>query len=271
MLEKFWQPFLYNGHSNLILGFLAHQEQSCGYTCGNGYAQTCRSVASSTSLLTGICPGGGSAINYAFKTIPFPVGSSIVANYTIQAPLFQLVYQPSDLTSTPPGFPMATAAPTSSPSSTDVQNSTIISANSTGTRLSAGAAAGIGVGGAVAVMIVAILSYLLWRSKRKSKTLPTVINSTTTPMTPYSYYSQPYEGAHTPAPSYVYSELSPEDSRKPQEFSSSTTAPVELSAADSNWVQSQAPGAQLPSELEHVSRDHQKVLGLGGIGRTAGQ
>lgn len=175
-------------------------------------------------------------------------------NFTIKAPLFQLVYQASDTTTT--GSPSTiSAAITSSTRSSNITDS---DANKS-TRLPTGAIAGIGVGAAVALFLIALLSYLLWRSQRKRKARSPEGDG---PVTSMSQLAQIHESVNTPQ-SYVYTELPPQDGGKPQELSSAPKGPVELPASDASWTRSSsAPGPI------YSPRDQQKVLGLG---RRAGQ
>ncbi|KAH6652174.1 hypothetical protein BKA67DRAFT_660936 [Truncatella angustata] len=221
-----------------------------GYTCViQTRDQTCVSVARSTSVLTGTCPGGSSTISYAYKSLPFAYSSSIMDNFTIMAPLFQLVHQPSDTMTT--GTPsVISAATTSSTSSSNISGPNV----STGTRLSVGAAVGIGVGIAVAVFLIGLLSYLLWRSQRKRKAHSAQGNG---PVTTTTQFPQMQESVYTPE-SYFYSELPPQDGGKPQELSNIPKGPVELSAGDGNWTRSRSS-----AEVIDGLRDQQKVLDMG--------
>ncbi|KAH7014428.1 uncharacterized protein B0I36DRAFT_210377, partial [Microdochium trichocladiopsis] len=135
-----------------------------GYTCAyvsNG-AQTCQSVASNRAVVTtGTCNLNRDNIAFSPKTIPFlatitaaqqqPVLAT-VTTYTLQAPLFQLVYRSSDSASfpaiTPPsqqtdllgGLP----TPTTLPGGGGIQGPA--TSSNAGPRISLGAAVGIGIG-----------------------------------------------------------------------------------------------------------------------------
>ncbi|KAK6080485.1 hypothetical protein SCUP515_03504 [Seiridium cupressi] len=261
-----------------------------GYDCAvlSSSDQTCVSVASSTSVLTGTCPGGGSTVTYAYKSLPSAYNNSIMDSLTLLAPLFQLVHQASDITTTassagPSNTPnpdadtgthSATGAITlssASPSNTQGPES------STGTHLSTGATAGIGVGVAAAVILIAILSYLLWRSRRKSKVHYVGSSGPGTPMTQYPQTL----GGTDDSSTRVYPELShgsggdpqygqqysretqygsqQQYGNQPQELSDAPKLPAELSASYTSLARYSPP-----AEVIHGDKDNQKVLRLSG-------
>ncbi|KAJ5903045.1 hypothetical protein N7504_005428 [Penicillium tannophilum] len=129
---------------------------ACGYTWdGTESAQTCYSDYSTGSFPAVHCSSGTSN-GFSYLTVPLtavasasvPASVSIVtiASVRVNAPLFQLMYQTTDLqvssTSTSGSTTVGKATSTAAPSATSISSSS----------LSTGAKAGIGVGAGVGVL-----------------------------------------------------------------------------------------------------------------------
>ncbi|KAH7025001.1 uncharacterized protein B0I36DRAFT_387393 [Microdochium trichocladiopsis] len=152
-------------------------------------AQTCTRVATTGSVLTALCEAGAMAV-MAEQTVPFVVTDSqgattAVRALDVKAPLFQLVFQASDL----PGFvsssSKATTSTTLSPGSSSSiptqTGSTTLSptgsspdASGAAPALSNGQVAGIAVGatlGAVGLVggLIMALCYKRWKRRQESK------------------------------------------------------------------------------------------------------
>lgn len=165
--------------------------------------QSCQLIASTrTAILTGTCRDDGANIAFSQKTIPLTTTlttgatttAMVISAYTLNAPLFQIVYQASDtgmvdsatttslsrlaigssIASTPSSIQSTHSSTSSTSSSTisslGIQSSTTSTATQISTTLSPGVAAGIAVGGTAAVLIIALLAILYWRAKRRGKT-----------------------------------------------------------------------------------------------------
>ncbi|KAL1877888.1 hypothetical protein Daus18300_002241 [Diaporthe australafricana] len=117
--------------------------------------QKCAVSISSSTIATAQC-SGGDAIDLATLSIPYTTTQSssvaTISTFTAIAPLLQLMYQSSDV---------STASTTGSSSSSDT-------ATSSGQGLSTGAAAGIGVGVGLGVVILAVAAFWFWRARRKN-------------------------------------------------------------------------------------------------------
>lgn len=198
-----------------------------GYSCVIQAAtiQTCqRMIGSSSSILTGTCPGNNQAIDYVYKTMPYTYTSSsqvtIMSVFTAYAPLVQLVHRSSDLASVATASSSATSVQSGKPTatSTTMASSTVASGNSSTGSLSPGATAGIGIGAAIAVVIIAVLSFFIWRLRRRrpqavDSSLPHVGSGQYNPTTfaPTAHYpTTPFEP--------MVSELAPKVDRKPSEL-----------------------------------------------------
>lgn len=152
---------------------------------------------------------------------------STVNNFTLFAPLFQLIHQPSDLTTADAGTIASNGI--SIPAASATSNQT--SSNQSTSGLSTGAAVGIGVGVAAALAGMLVLAYFAWRSKRR-RGMPSIPEE--------AYQSQvytPWTGQHEPQPPQAQSELSSNNSKAPQEFSSNIE-PSELDGSS----EIQSPG-----------------------------
>lgn len=129
-------------------GFFCYGEQKCAL-----------SISSST-VPTAHC-SGGSTVDLATLSIPYTTTESssvaTISTFSVYAPLLQLMYQSSDVSTTTSSSSSIT--PISSGTETDSSGSR---------RLSTGASAGIGVGVGLGVVIVAGAAFWSWRMKRKN-------------------------------------------------------------------------------------------------------
>ena len=137
-----------------------------GYVCGGSNdAQTCSSVAQSGSTVPVITCSEGSSQGYTYLTIPMTetktgisssasrVGEFAISSFEVLAPMIEIRWQSSDL-------------PTSTPTHTQAKSTSSHSAApSSGSGLSTGAKAAIGV--VVPVAAIAILAgiFFFWRRK----------------------------------------------------------------------------------------------------------
>ncbi|KAF7540903.1 hypothetical protein G7054_g1006 [Neopestalotiopsis clavispora] len=168
-----------------------------GFSCtlDKNEKQTCVTIVMSTSITTATCPGqdSGQPSIFHYKTLPSSVPSSTITsdsaimpgsvanNFTLLAPLFQLVYQPSDLTTAAdaPAATFSNGASHATATSSGVTNQTASELGTTG-RLSTGVAAGIGIATTAALLGLLVLAYFAWRSKRRKRD-PEMIQSTAYP------------------------------------------------------------------------------------------
>lgn len=129
-------------------GFFCYAEQKCAL-----------SISSST-VSTAQC-SGGRAVDLATLSIPYTTteNSSIttISTFSAYAPLLQLMYQSSDVSTT-------TSSSSSTTSSSKGQGT-----NSSGSQgLSTGASAGIGVGVGLGVVILVGAAFWYWRVRQKN-------------------------------------------------------------------------------------------------------
>ncbi|KAI1393701.1 uncharacterized protein F4822DRAFT_424164 [Hypoxylon trugodes] len=139
-----------------------------GYACSRGiFGNTCVTEYTSTSIPTATCESGVTA-SFQYLTIPFVANITgsvkYASTFTALAPLFQLNYQSSDISSTSNTERTATSA--SSTASLPVV--TIPRSDSQQSQsLSAGARAGIGCGVGLGVILLGIIAFCLIRSWRR--------------------------------------------------------------------------------------------------------
>ncbi|ETS87022.1 hypothetical protein PFICI_00850 [Pestalotiopsis fici W106-1] len=214
-----------------------------GFSCtlDKNEKQTCVTIAMSTSITTATCPGqnSGQPSVFHYKTLPSSVPSStissenaiapgsVVSNFTLLAPLFQLVFQPSDLTTTM-GGPTATSSSDvsrSTAATSGASNQTTSDQGTTG-GLSTGAAVGIGIGATAGLVGLLVLAYFAWRSKRRNRG-PEMVSSAAS-------------SSSTGNPT-MYSELS---SAAMHQAPSSSIAPSELAASSEIHSQNIRPNTQ---------------------------
>lgn len=142
-----------------------------GFTCYNP-SQTCVAVLTSTMVPTVTCESGTSA-DFSYMTIPYAVmltdTASIISTFRVYAPLLQLNYQSSDLPASATG-PSSTDSTdvvlTGRPSSTTIASATP-QPTSQSQGLAVGARAGIGVGVAGGVILLALIAFLVIRRRRR--------------------------------------------------------------------------------------------------------
>ncbi|KAI4601715.1 hypothetical protein KJ359_011847 [Pestalotiopsis sp. 9143b] len=151
---------------------------------------------------------------------------STVNNFTLFAPLFQLIHQPSDLTTADAGAPTAVISDGTSISTASTASNQTSSNQGTG-GLSTGAAVGVGIGVAAALAGMLVLAYFAWRSKRRRE-------ATSTPEEAHqSHMYTPWTVQHEPQPPQAQSELSSDNSKTPHEFPSNME-PSELEGSSNN-------------------------------------
>ncbi|KAK2607778.1 hypothetical protein N8I77_006430 [Diaporthe amygdali] len=131
--------------------------------CPSGYfcygEQKCALSISSSTVSTLQC-SDGRAVDLATLSIPYTTTQSssvaTISTFSAYAPLLQLMYQSSDISST------------TSPPSTTSTSSGQETNSSGGQGLSTGASAGIGVGVGLGVIILAAAAFWFWRVRRKN-------------------------------------------------------------------------------------------------------
>ncbi|KAI1661549.1 hypothetical protein F4813DRAFT_385230 [Daldinia decipiens] len=143
-----------------------------GYACSRHAAgHTCITTLTSTTVPTVTCESGTSA-HFEYVTIPYAAVDvstiHVISTFTVFAPLFQLNHQASDLPSTTDKA--ADSSISSAISSPPSQMSTIQALptqSSSAQGLSAGAQAGIGFGVALGIILLGIIAFCLFRSRRR--------------------------------------------------------------------------------------------------------
>ncbi|KUJ10486.1 uncharacterized protein LY89DRAFT_627027 [Mollisia scopiformis] len=147
-----------------------------GYTCANGYAQTCLTTASQTSFQVVSCQSGSTGL-FTYLTLPQTLTSTVGSSasvflqdqYVLSAPLIQINWQSSDrISSTTSGF--GSSSPTSTSSSPASQTSSSISTQTStpSSGLSTGAKAGLGVGIAAVVLAFVALAFFIYRKRKNA-------------------------------------------------------------------------------------------------------
>ncbi|GAB1316491.1 Osmotin, thaumatin-like protein (Fragment) [Madurella fahalii] len=140
-----------------------------GFKCDNLRGQTCISGVRSTELPTLSCDAG-STVNFGFTTLPNPSANVSVLN--LFAPMIQLAWKESDLSSLTTSTSSATSSSgTPSNSSPTTSAATATQDAQTGSRdasndLSIGAIAGIAVGAAVLFLAIVAAAVYVWRRRR---------------------------------------------------------------------------------------------------------
>ncbi|KAI0177113.1 hypothetical protein BJ166DRAFT_572976 [Pestalotiopsis sp. NC0098] len=219
-----------------------------GFSCtlDQNEKQTCVTVAVSTSIATATCPGQGSGQPsiLRWKTLPSVVPTSTMSdgaiapgstinNFTVFAPLFQLIHQPSDLTTAGAGTIASNGI--SIPAASATSNQTSSDQSTSG--LSTGAAVGIGIGAAAGLAGMLVLTYFAWRSKRRREI----------PSTPEGAHGSrtytPWTGHHEPQQPNAQSELSSNNSKTPHE-SPSNIEPSELEGSSNIQSPKDSPNTQ---------------------------
>ncbi|KAI0111084.1 hypothetical protein GGR51DRAFT_557492 [Nemania sp. FL0031] len=151
----------------------------CVYTPGGNNAQTCYSIATIGSFAAVGCSSGMSN-DYRYYNVPATVtetvGSSstaliatVISTVTIFAPLFQLHYQSTDLSSSQISSTTQTASSTLASTSTmPASPNPPSSSPSAAAGLSSGAKAGIGVGAGVGGLLLLGAAIFFFFRRRKS-------------------------------------------------------------------------------------------------------
>ncbi|KAK4125801.1 hypothetical protein N657DRAFT_642552 [Parathielavia appendiculata] len=138
-----------------------------GFNCDNLNGQTCRHVATSTTLPTVSCESGSSN-NFGFTTLP----AAKVSALHLYAPMIQLAWKATDR----PDFDITSSAGTSGPTTTSPPTTASTATNtplnepptSTGPPLSNGAVAGIAVGSAALFLLIMAAAVFVWRRRRRN-------------------------------------------------------------------------------------------------------
>lgn len=133
-----------------------------GYFCKDQH--TCVLTITSSTLHMATCVSGvsGGVIGSSYLTVPYTTitdnYTERVSTYSVLAPMIQLLYQSSDIST----IALSSASSQATSSSIQAQG------------LSTGAKAGIGVGVALAVIIAATIGVSLWwaKSRRGRKSVP---------------------------------------------------------------------------------------------------
>jgi LPXTG-motif cell wall-anchored protein len=172
-----------------------------GFKClNNGIAQTCVLYASSTSFPIVTCQSGTSAA-FSYYTLPTTVSATVtsaskvsvtaatITAFNMYAPMIQINWQSSDLPTT-----STSTSGTSSASSRTSQTS-IAQASS---KLSTGAEAGIGVGVALGVIAIGIISWVLYRRRRKQEYVAAAGHSPTAEIGGSGIYEMGKRGRNDP-------------------------------------------------------------------------
>jgi hypothetical protein len=82
-----------------------------GYSCPNGFAQTCVQIATKTAFQAVTCESGTSG-HFTYLTIPATISTVAIPSYTLDAPLIQVNWHALDR-ATSSTSPSNTAAPSS--------------------------------------------------------------------------------------------------------------------------------------------------------------
>jgi hypothetical protein len=155
---------------------------ACGYdNIGTGHAQTCYKYIKTGSFPTVQC-ASGSSNKFSYVTVPQTVTATpentvtgavvtptvvAISQFLVYAPLFQLNFQSTDITSS------TTSASTGSGITTSTLTTTPTQSPSSG--LTTGAQAGIGVAcGILGLFLIGALAWWLRKRSRRSKVIPTL-------------------------------------------------------------------------------------------------
>jgi len=174
--------------------FLRTNSCSSGYSCMNSGYQTCILHASSTEFSMSSCGAGGTSANVVLFSLPTTVSKSTISIYSIYAPLIQINFQASDLTSSASRTSSASSSTSSISSTSPINTNTSTPTPAPG--LSTGAKAGIGIGVALGALAVACLAFYIVWSRKKHTYVPAPENPT-----------QTYELGETNKGPYATSEL----------------------------------------------------------------
>ncbi|KAI0397968.1 hypothetical protein F5Y17DRAFT_256120 [Xylariaceae sp. FL0594] len=124
--------------------------------------QTCVQFLPTTTFLVGTCSSNSPV--YTPFAIPGKLGNATYSSFKISAPLFQMVYQATDLGP----IPSSTSSSSSTPTPTPTSASETAQKNSN-RGPSAGAIAGIAIAAVLAVIIAATAGFCLWRRRRRRR------------------------------------------------------------------------------------------------------
>ncbi|KAF3064836.1 hypothetical protein GL218_01615 [Daldinia childiae] len=153
-----------------------------GYACSrHSEGQTCITTLTSTTFPTVTCESGTSA-HFEYVTIPYIAAgvstTQVISTFTVLAPLFQLNHQASDLPSTTDKAADSSIVSATSASLSQTSPQQALPTQSSSTQgLSTGAQAGIGCGVALGIIILGVIAFCLFRSRRR-KIGPTELEST---------------------------------------------------------------------------------------------
>ncbi|CZR62645.1 uncharacterized protein PAC_12542 [Phialocephala subalpina] len=153
-----------------------------GYTCANGYAQTCLTTATSTSFSVLNCVSGTTG---AFTVLTVPSAytntassSSALAtqlSFVLSAPLIEIRWQSSDRASSTSSSSSSTSTSVSGTgtgtgaSATSSSSSLPLASSTPSSGLSTGAKAGIGIGAALgALALLGALAFFIYRKRKNA-------------------------------------------------------------------------------------------------------
>ncbi|KAE9372012.1 hypothetical protein N431DRAFT_407864 [Stipitochalara longipes BDJ] len=168
-----------------------------GYSCANGFAQTCVQTATSTSFQAVTCESGTSG-GFTYLTVPATISSVAIPSYTLFAPLIQINWQ-------------ATDRPSSSSTSSPASNTSPIPPPPPLSGLSGGAKAGIGVGMTLVAIALLGLGFFIYWKRRHAYARAREDSPTATQVHELgAVKSGPYAASELPTREPI-SELPPED------------------------------------------------------------
>ncbi|KAI8628075.1 hypothetical protein F5Y19DRAFT_152155 [Xylariaceae sp. FL1651] len=130
----------------------------------NGH-QTCVQFKPTTSFLVGTC--GSDAPTYTPFSVPGTLSAIQFNSFSVSAPMFQMVYQASDLPRNSISSTSKAISSTSSFDSAATGPSHGVDGQVDHNRISAGAIAGIAIGAILGVIFLATFAFCLWRARRK--------------------------------------------------------------------------------------------------------